>query len=336
MKTDDLEIKIPKRLIAKEPAYPRESARLMVVKKNIKKIEDSFFFDIDKYFKGGDVLVFNRSKVFPARAFAKTKSGKKIEILFLREESPKTWSIMIGGRTRDGERVKFNSKFKGIIKKGDQCQISVNLNKESVLKYLDKHGEMPLPPYIKRKATPKDKVEYQNIFADTLGSAAAPTAGLHFSKKLLKKINQKGVNIVYVTLHVGLGTFLSIKNERVEDHQIHSEYFEIDKKTADLINSAKKEGRRIIACGTTSLRALESATISGKLKPTKSFTDIYIYPGYQFKIIDGLITNFHTPRSTLLALVYAFGGQDLMKGAYQEAVKKNYRFFSYGDGMIIF
>jgi S-adenosylmethionine:tRNA ribosyltransferase-isomerase len=337
MNISRLDFTLPKELIAQKPAHPRDAAKLLILDKKNGDIKHSTFRDITDYLLPSDVLVFNKTKVFPARIYGDKKTGGKVEVVFLNEVSPKIWEVMIGGKAKGGESVRFTGDFFGIVlpKEGDVARIKVNKNKGDVLALLEKYGETPLPPYIKRGFEGKDKSEYQTVFAEKIGSAAAPTAGLHFTKALIEKIKKKGIRAEYITLHVGLGTFAPVKTSRVEDHPIHTEYYEIDKKTADRINRAKKDGRRIIACGTTVVRCLESAMENGRIKPQKTDTDIYIYPGYNFKIIDGIVTNFHTPRSSLLALVFAFAGEKNMKRAYQIAIKAKYRFFSYGDGMLI-
>lgn len=333
MKTSSLDYNLPSELIASHPITPRDSARMMVVDRSNKKITESVFSDIGSFLKPGDVLVFNKSKVFPARIFGITTKGKKVEVLFLKEANPGNWDILIGGRVKNDEEINFGHHFKGKVKKGKQIILETGKSQKEIFSFLEKYGTVPLPPYIKRKATVRDKTDYQNIFAKSIGSAAAPTAGMHFTKDLLANLKRLEVQIEYVTLHVGLGTFAPIRADKVEEHQIHEEYFEVDQQTKGRILKAKSKGHRIIACGTTSLRVLES--ISGDLDAEKGITDIFIYPGYKFKLVDGLITNFHTPKSSLLALVLAFGGKRLMRNAYRLAIKKKYRFFSYGDGMLI-
>lgn len=335
MKTEELDYHLPKDLIASHPVSPRDAAKLMIIDRHKKKISHSSFLDLGQVLKSGDVLVFNKSKVFPARIYAKTNSGRSVEVLFLKEQNLGDWEVMVGGRFASGDLLNFGNGFVGKIKKDKILSLSTILKREEVFNFLNKYGQVPLPPYIKRSAKKSDKNNYQNIFASEVGSAAAPTAGLHFTKRLMKSLEKNGVQIEYVTLHVGLGTFAPIKADRIEDHEIHSEYYELDKDTAKKLSMAKSEGRRIIACGTTSLRVLESLAQDKFIKEKSGKTNIYIYPGYEFKFVDGLITNFHTPKSTLLALVYAFGGQDLMKAAYRKAIDNKYRFFSYGDGMII-
>lgn len=333
MKTKKLDYKYPSELIAEHPVSPRDSARLMVVNRNSKKIAESAFSEIDQFLKKGDLVVFNKSKVFPARISARKDNGRSVEVLFLAEKRDHLWEVLVGGRVKDGEALDLGHGITVKVLKKDNTCLKTSLSKKEVYDFLVKYGSVPLPPYIKRRATAEDAKDYQNVFADAIGSAAAPTAGLHFTKSLIAKLKDKGVEIEYVTLHVGLGTFAPIKTERVEDHRIHTEYFEIDRETKSKILDAKNNGRRIIACGTTALRVLESLNFDEGSQ--KGESDIYIYPGYHFRLVDGLITNFHTPRSSLLALVYAFGGERLMRRVYRRAIKRRYRLFSYGDGMFI-
>lgn len=282
------------------------------------------------------MIVFNKTKVFPARIEAQKETGGKLEVLFLSAVEPKKWQVMIGGKVTEAQKIIITKKLIGIVKKTKQATfLTVNLSKLEVFEELESYGKTPLPPYIKRTADKNDQKEYQTVFAEKIGSAAAPTASLHFTKELLKTIKDHGVQIEYVTLHVGLGTFAPVKTEKVEDHPIHSEYFEIDEPTANRINKAKADGRRIIACGTTVVRTLEAAAQTGSLVAQKTETKLFIYPGFKFQIVDGMITNFHTPKSSLLALVFAFAGKENIRNAYAHAIKNKYRFFSYGDGMLI-
>jgi len=375
MDTKKLDFNHPKGLIADRPASPRDAAKLLILDKRSGQIKHIKFSEIDQFLVPGDVLVLNETKVFAARCFGRKDTGGKVEVVFLSEEKPKVWEVLIGDKMQIGQKINFSKNFSGIVveRKKDSWMLAVDLSEKNVYKKLEKLGEMPLPPYIKRKAERKDKKDYQTVFAQKIGSAAAPTAGLHFTKRLIKKLEKKGVQIEYITLHVGLGTFAPIKTNKVEEHPIHSEYYEISREASQRLNQAKKEGRRIIACGTTVVRTLESvasachpglarselvesdpgsilkkdsrwrlsrATIRGGndnyyIKSGKGQTNLFIYPGYKFKIVDGMITNFHTPRSSLLALVYAFAGEENIKKAYAEAIKKKYRFYSYGDGMLI-
>lgn len=336
MKTQKLDYDYPKELIAEKPTSPRDAARMLVLDKKTGGLEHSFFKDITKYLKNGDVLVFNKTKVFPARIWATKKSGGRIELLFLKEKSPKVWEVMIRGKVGEKEELFLPKKvIVTVSKKEDGYELLVPFTKNEQVAYLEKFGKMPLPPYIKREATKKDVKDYQTVFAEHSGSAAAPTAGLHFTKRLIGRLVKKGVGIEYVTLHVGLGTFQPVKTEKLEDHPIHSEFYEIEKQTAERLNKAKTEGRRIIAVGTTAVRALESAACQGKLVAGQKETALFIYPGYQFCFVDGIITNFHTPKSSLLGLVFAFAGEKNIKKAYSEAIERKYRLFSYGDGMFI-
>jgi S-adenosylmethionine:tRNA ribosyltransferase-isomerase len=336
VKTQELDYDLPNDLIATEPVDPRDAARMLVLNRQSGATKDSHFFDILNYLKQGDVIVLNKTKVFPARIFGHKKTGGRVEVVFLSEKKPMLWEVIIGGKVADGQILDFGHNFSGIVhKEASGLFLEVSLNKDDVFLMLEKTGQMPLPPYMNRSATESDKSDYQTVFARDLGSAAAPTAGLHFTKSLLKKIKDKGVEIECVTLHVGLGTFAPVKTEVLEDHPIHSEYFEIDNKTAGRLNEAKKRGGRIIACGTTVMRTLEAAALKGEVVPQKNETKLFIYPGYKFQFVDGLITNFHTPKSSLLALVFAFAGQKETMCAYQHSIEEKYRFFSYGDGMLI-
>ena len=336
MKTSKLNYELPKELIAARPAEPRDAARLMVLQRNSREVEDSTFGDIGKYLRCGDVLVLNQTKVFPARIHGVKETGGKVEVVFLSEGSRRLWEVIIGGKVIDGQVITFSNDFSGKVKiKNRGMFLEVEKNRVEVFEILESLGEMPLPPYMKREAEESDKSDYQTVFAKTTGSAAAPTAGLHFTKGLLKKLQKIGVQIEYVTLHVGLGTFAPVKTEILEDHPIHSEYFEIDEKTAIGLNQAKRDGRRIVAVGTTVVRTLESAIQNGIIIAQKTETKLFIYPGYRFQFVDGLVTNFHTPGSSLLALVYAFTGEKNIRSAYDHAIAERYRFFSYGDGMLI-
>jgi S-adenosylmethionine:tRNA ribosyltransferase-isomerase len=336
MKTTELDYELPKELIAMEPASPRESARLLVFDRKTGGTSDSQFSELSSFLKPGDLLVFNETKVFPARAYATKETGGRLEVVFLSEVQSGLWEVLIGGKVHPGQKVIFGSELVGEVVQGKEGYLlAVNKNQPEVFELLEKIGHVPLPPYINRADKASDKSEYQTVFAKNKGSAAAPTASLHFSKKLLRSLDAAGIKTTYVTLHVGLGTFAPVKTENLEDHPIHSEYFEVGEAAAGAINQAKSEGRRIIAVGTTVVRTLESATEKGEVKPQKRTTNLFIYPGYKFQIVSGLITNFHTPKSSLLGLVYAFAGQDRVREIYQHAISQKYRFFSYGDGMII-
>lgn len=336
MRIEELDYDLPEELIAQEPVEPRDAAKLLVLSRKSGKVEEAVFRDIINYLKKGDVLVLNQTKVFPARVFAVKSTGGRVEVVFLSEKEQGVWEVILGGKSAVGTVIDFG-EFGALVveKNGGEALIKTVKTKDEILDYLYRHGKTPLPPYIKREANKKDATEYQTVFARQTGSAAAPTAGMHFTKELLIALEEKGVQIESVTLHVGLGTFAPVKTGMVEEHPIHKEHFEIEKEAAEAVNVAKKEGRRVIAVGTTVVRALESAVRSGQVEPQKAETSLYIYPGFEFKIIDGMITNFHTPRSSLLALVFAFAGTENVRKAYEVAVKNQYRFFSYGDAMLI-
>lgn len=326
---------LPAELIAQQPAEPRDAAKLMLLDKATGVISHRRFFDLPKLLTAGDVLVFNDSKVIPARLKGKKVTGGAVEIFLLTKikyNRPNFWQCLVGGKVKPEQIVFLNKKSTAkIIKRLDKKTWLVEFNIKD--QELFKLGETPLPPYIKAKSK---RADYQTVYAKEFGSVAAPTAGLHFTKKLLSQLKKQGVKIEFVTLHVGLGTFLSVETEDILKHKMHSEWAEIDATTAKRLNRAKQEGRRIIAVGTTAARTLESfADQKGRLKAQHQATDIFIYPGYSFKFVDSLITNFHLPKSTLLMLVSALVGKDKIDRAYQEAIKKKYRFFSFGDGMII-
>ncbi|MEE0914629.1 MAG: tRNA preQ1(34) S-adenosylmethionine ribosyltransferase-isomerase QueA [Ruminococcus sp.] len=340
MKTSDFYYDLPKELIAQTPVEPRDSSRLLVLGRESKEIQHKHFYDIIDYLNEGDLLVCNDSRVLPARIFGiKDETGAKVEFLLLKQISGNKWETLCkpGKKAREGAKFSFGNgllRAEVIEVKEDGNRI-VNFGcDENFFATLDKIGQMPLPPYITEEL--KDRERYQTVYSHELGSAAAPTAGLHFTNELMDKIKAKGVKIAYVTLHVGLGTFRPVKVDDVTNHKMHSEHYEIPKETADLINETKKNGGRVIAVGTTSCRTLESvATFFGEIKPCDGFTDIFIYPGYEFKVLDGLITNFHLPESTLIMLVSAFCGYDNIMNAYKTAVEEKYRFFSFGDAMFI-
>ncbi len=389
MRLKDFDYNLPKNLIAQKPISPRDRSRLLILRRtriraDLKigsartEIEHKHFYDIVDYFNKGDVLVLNNTKVFPARLIGKKKeTGGKIEV-FLLKTSPQTpllirrgekgerWRCLIGGH---GRKEKMEIEFEGvntrrgaslrakILKDNKDGTWLVEFNKggKRFMDVAEKIGQVPLPPYIKRgrgmiNNVPADKKNYQTVYAEKIGSVAAPTAGFHFTPKLIKEIKKKGVEIVYITLHVGLGTFAPVKTEKVEEHKMHAEWFEIKKETLEKILEAKKEKKKIFAVGTTSVRTLETVFSShishiGHRKKIRNkqyvirdfsgWTDIFIYPGYKFKAVDNVITNFHLPKSTLLMLVGAFAGRSKIKRAYVEAIRRKYRFFSYGDAMLI-
>ena len=340
MLKSDFYYDLPQELIAQTPLEPRDSSRLMKIDRKSGEITHDRFYNICDYLEKGDLLVLNDSKVFPARLYGvKQETGAAVQFLLLHQISHNRWEVMV----KPGKRLKIGTKvdFSGILTaeivdyaEGGDRIAEFTYDGDSIFEVLDRIGQMPLPPYITEEL--KDKERYQTVYSHELGSAAAPTAGLHFTKELMQRIKDKGVNIAYVTLHVGLGTFRPVKVDDVTKHKMHSEHYEIPQETAKLINETKKNGGRVIAVGTTSCRTLESvASFYGEIKPCEGFTDIFIYPGYEFKVLDGLITNFHLPESTLIMLVSAFAGYDNVMNAYKTAVEEKYRFFSFGDAMFI-
>ena len=340
MKTSDFNYYLPKELIAQTPLKDREKSRMMLLDKKTGKTENEIFENIGKYLKKGDTLVLNDTKVMPARIFGH-REGKEemIEVLLLKQNDGDKWQCLVkpGKKMKIGTEIIFDenllrAKVIDILEDGQRV---IEFKYEGIFnEILDKLGTMPLPPYITEKL--EDKSMYQTVYCKNLGSAAAPTAGLHFTKELLNQIEESGINIVYVTLHVGLGTFRPVKVDDVTKHEMHSEYFVIDEKACKVINETKKQGGRVIAVGTTSCRVLESATDeNGIIHPMAKETKIFIYPGYKFKMLDALITNFHLPESTLIMLVSALAGKENIMKAYDKAVKEKYRFFSFGDCMFI-
>ncbi|SFA70989.1 S-adenosylmethionine:tRNA ribosyltransferase-isomerase [Acetitomaculum ruminis DSM 5522] len=340
MEVKDFDYELPEELIAQDPLEDRSSSRLMVLSKDNGEIAHRHFYDICNYLKAGDCLVINNTKVIPARIFGvKEGSGAHLEFLLLKRGENDCWETLVkpGKKAKIGTKIVFgDGSLKGeivdIIEEGNRI---IKFEYDGIFEeILDKLGQMPLPPYITHKL--KDKNRYQTVYAKYDGSAAAPTAGLHFTKELIEKIKNMGVEVAEVTLHVGLGTFRPVKVDNVLEHHMHSEFYQINQSEADKINKAKRNGGRIIAVGTTSTRTLESAADeNGFLTEKSGWTDIFIYPGYNFKIIDCLITNFHLPKSTLVMLVSALAGREQVLKAYGEAVKEKYRFFSFGDAMFI-
>lgn len=329
---------LPENLIAQTPIEPRDSSRLLVYDRKQNKIEHKIFRGIVDYLNTGDVLVINNTRVLPARLFGFKDTGAKIEVLLQKRINLKDWEVIARPfkRLKEGTRITFSQNLScTILKKEDYGSCIVRFDFDGVFEdRLSEVGQMPLPPYIHEKL--KDKERYQTVYSKVEGSSAAPTAGLHFTPQLLNKLKDKGVEIVEVLLHVGLGTFRPVKEDNILNHEMHSEYIEMSKENADKLNRAKREGRRIIAVGTTSVRVLEScADENGVIVPQKRETDIFIYPSYKFKVVDALITNFHLPESTLIMLISAFAGYDETMSIYNEAVKQKYRFFSFGDAMFI-
>ena len=335
MKISEFDYNLPKELIAKYPVEPRDSCRLMVLDRKDKTIEHKIFRDIIDYLEEGDTLVLNDTKVIPARLKGKKETGANIEIFLLRPFSENQWEVLIKNikRLKEGQEVIFAEDFKAkLLEKYEEGKAKVELIGENVNELIKKYGHIPLPPYMEREDEEKDKDYYQTVFAQKEGAVASPTAGLHFTPQLLEKIKQKGVNIAYVTLHVGLGTFRPVSVEDITKHKMHEEFYQIPEETIDIINKTKNKGKSVTAVGTTVVRTLETYAQTGKLE---GFSDIFIYPPYEFKMIDKLITNFHLPKSTLLMLVSAFADKDFILKAYKEAVNQKYRFFSYGDAMFI-
>lgn len=329
----DFDYLLPSELIAQEPIKPRDAARLLVLDKKSGKMTHQHFFDLPEMLWSGDVLVFNNSKVIPARLHGTKPTGGKVEIFLLQPAGRGMWQCLVKGKIKEKEEIVLAPEAKAEpikrLEDGREWLIKFNVNNKKLFSL----GETPTPPYIKKKADLKD---YQTVFAKTEGSVAAPTAGLHFTKKLLNQLKQRGVKIEFVTLHVGLGTFASVETENILEHKMHSEWASIDASTAKRLTQAKERGKKIIAVGTTASRVLESfANASGKIKAQNGWTDIFIYPGYKFKFVDALITNFHLPKSTLLMLVSALAGKQNIERAYQEAIRLKYKFFSFGDGMLI-
>lgn len=340
MKTEDFDYYLPENLIAQTPLIKRDNSKLMVLDRKTGEIKHDIFYNIINYLNPGDTLVLNDTKVMPARIIGqKIDTSAVIELLLLKNINGDNWECLVkpAKRVKEGTIISFGSgKLKAkCIKVGEEGIREFTFLYNGIFyEILDELGSMPLPPYIKEKLT--DKNRYQTVYAKNIGSAAAPTAGLHFTKELLSTIKAKGIQICYITLHVGLGTFRPVNVEDVTTHKMHSEFYSMSKDVADTLNKAKKENKRIIAVGTTSTRTLETImTKYGTFKETSGWTDIFIYPGYTFKAIDAQITNFHLPKSTLIMLVSAFATKEIILTAYEEAVKNKYRFFSFGDAMLI-
>lgn len=340
MKTEDFDFELPERLIAQTPIEKRDASRMLILDKNTGEIIHKHFSDIIDYLEAGDTLVLNDTKVMPARLYGvKEETNAVIEVLLLKDLGNNSWECL----TKPAKRISVGTK----VSFGEGMLISecTRVGEEGIREFkliyngilyeiLDKLGEMPLPPYIHEKLEDKDR--YQTVYAKNIGSAAAPTAGLHFTKELLNKIKDKGINIAYITLHVGLGTFRPVNVEDVTKHKMHSEYYMMSKETAELLKNTKKNNKRIISVGTTSTRTLETImNLYGEFKECSGWTDIFIYPGYKFKAIDALITNFHLPKSTLVMLVSALAGKENIMKAYHSAIENEYRFFSFGDSMFI-
>jgi len=331
--------KLPPEYIAQYPSNRRSESRLLYLNRSSGKIEHHKFDEIIKYFRSDDILVLNKTKVIPARLFGRKITGAQVEIFLLNQISSSIWECLVrpGRRIPIGTKLEFDRNLKGEItaRRNTGTRLIEFFWTGDFWDILENIGKMPLPPYIKRKATEKDKRTYQTVYADEKGSVAAPTAGLHFTEELLTKIVELGVKITWVILHIGLGTFRPVQTEYIADHQMHKEHCQITQETTDVINQAKKEGKRVIAVGTTTTRTLESFAENGSISSGSKWTDLFIHPGKKIQIIDGLITNFHMPESTLLMLVATFAGYENIINAYRVAVEKKYRFFSYGDAMLI-
>lgn len=349
LKLSDFDYELPKELIAQEALRKRSDARLLVLDRGEKTIEHRKFSDITDYFQKGDVLVLNDTKVLPARLFAKKKTGGQVEILILRDgvqSAAKPIQVLLkpSRRVRKDEELVLTGDDKTILRVLNESDHETGTRSvqfdtdESVESILNRIGRIPLPPYINREDIPIDRELYQTVFARCAGAVASPTAGLHFDEALLGQIRKKGVPIVFVTLHVGHGTFHPVHEEHLVEHKMHGEYFLMPPEAAEVINLAKTDGRRVIACGTTAVRTLESCvhdSLPPEVREKEGETDLFIYPPYEFKIADGMITNFHLPKTTLLMLASAFAGHDFLMRAYREAIRQKYRFYSYGDGMLI-
>ena len=339
MKTSDFDYELPPELIAQTPLERRDASRLMTLNKATGEVGHRHFYELPSLLRPGDCLVLNDSRVLPARLIGHRESGGAAEILLLTDKGDKSWECLVrpGRKLREGARVSFGdgaltARITQVLPDGNRL---VKFEYEGIfLEVLERLGKMPLPPYIKEEL--QDRERYQTVYSKEVGSAAAPTAGLHFTKELLREVQNMGVKVCYVTLHVGLGTFRPVAEENLEEHDMHSEYCSISRETAETINETKRNGGRVICVGTTSCRTVESwAGEDGAMKESSGWTNIYIYPGYRFKVMDALVTNFHLPQSTLIMLVSALAGREHVLAAYKEAVKERYRFFSFGDAMLI-
>jgi len=333
MRVEEFDYDLPEELIAKYPAVPRHSARLMVLRRNTGQIEHDTFWNLTEYLEEGDLLVFNDTKVIPARLYGRKPTGGKVEVVLTDYIKPDLWKALVGGKKiRKGLVINVADDFSvEVLEHIEEGKFLVKLHGEEPLKLIDRYGHIPIPPYLKREEEEIDRKYYQTVFAQEEGAVAAPTASLHFSEELLEKLEERGVEISFVTLHVSYGTFKPVKVEEVENHYVEPEYVRVPEDTVEKIIKTKERGKKVVAVGTTVVRALET----NPFKSYEGWTELYIYPGFEFKVVDALITNFHLPRSSLLFLVCAFGGKDFVLRAYREAVSKRYRFYSYGDGMLI-
>jgi S-adenosylmethionine:tRNA ribosyltransferase-isomerase len=363
IRTDDFDFRLPKELIAHSP-HPdgRDASRLLYLRRENEQIEHHRFFELPSLLQAGDLLVFNNSKVFPSRLIGKKQTGGRVEVLLLRRLSAENvqeelWEVLVGGKVQKGTQILFSDDSnqsthssisiplltitleERVSEQSWRACVAVNSEERSlsVREMIDRLGRMPIPPYMKDTTLTEQELRevYQTVYAKEEGSVAAPTAGLHFSSAVLAALEEKGIEMTSVTLHVGLGTFAPVKTEYIGEHNMHSEYVSVPEETAQMVNKAKSEGRRVIAVGTTAVRSLESSMEQGQLVAKNHWTTIFITPGYEFQCIDGLITNFHLPKSTLLMLVSAFAGKEFVMRAYSEAIKQHYRFYSFGDAMLI-
>ena len=339
LKTSDFYYNLPEELIAQTPVYPRDSSRLLCYNKQEDKIEHKHFYDIENMLKPGDLLVINDTKVYPARIFAYTQNGGKVEVLLLKRLNLTDWEVLVkpGKKAKEGVRLVVNEELSlQVLQRTPTGERVIRFEFDGVFEdILSRAGEMPLPPYIREKLA--DQSRYQTVYCNKEGSSAAPTAGLHFTVELMKRLEEKGVEFARVQLNVGLGTFRPVKSENILEHEMHVEYYNIDAKEAEKINRAKKEGRRVIAVGTTSVRTLETvADENGFVREASGDTGIFIYPPYEFKCVDALITNFHLPESTLIMLVSAYLTREKTLSLYELAVEEKYRFFSFGDAMFLY
>ena len=341
MRIEEFDYTLPKSLIAQYPSPKRGDSCLMIFHRRSGMIEHRIFRDISNYLNPGDLLVMNNTQVLPARLIGRKETGGKVEMLLIpsRNGIRGEWEVLIkgSGKVKSGVRIQFGQDIYGEVKEVKKGRGKIYFSGlEEVIRILQKIGHIPLPPYIKRENEPLDRDRYQTIFAERDGSIAAPTAGLHFTRSLLKSLRDHGVKITLITLHIGVGTFAPVKVENVEDHKMETEWVEISEEVAREIEETKAQGRKVIAVGTTTTRALESfSDAGGRVKAGKNFSSLFIYPPYRFRVIDGLVTNFHLPKSTLIMLVSAFAGKDLLMKAYKEAIERKYRFYSYGDAMLI-
>ena len=337
MLVTDFDYDLPQELIAQHPIEPRDHSRLLVVDKKTGEIEHKHFYDLVNYLKPGDVLVFNDTRVIPARLHGTQDTGAHVEVFLLTRRDATDWEVLVrpGKKLQVGAKINFSDELScEVIEHTDFGGRVVRFKYDGIFEeILDRLGETPLPPYI--TAPLEDKERYQTVYNRERGSAAAPTAGLHFTKELLQKIKEIGCEEVFVTLHVGLGTFRPVSEAKIEDHKMHKEFYTVSQEAADAVNKAKAEGRRIIAVGTTAVRTLEAAGADGQLHAGSSWTNIFIYPGYKFRLVDDLVTNFHLPQSTLLMLVSTLSTREIMLQTYKKAVEEKYRFFSFGDAMFI-